>query len=281
MPIKIYKPTTNGRRNMSTIDYSATLTKGQKPEKTLLVPKKSVAGRNSHGHITIRHRGGGVKRFYRIVDFKRFDRLDIPAVVHSIEYDPNRTAFIVLLHYVDGVKRYVIAHDGVKEGDEIMTSPKAKIKNGNRMQIRNIPVGYSIFDLEMTSGRGGQIIRSAGTFGKIASLDSEMAQIQLPSGEIRFFSKDCYATIGVVSNADHMNVKIGKAGRVRKMGRRPQVLGKSMNAVDHPHGGGEGHSPIGLKHPKTPWGLPALGRKTRSRKNPSSKFIIRRKKAKK
>lgn len=280
MPIKIYKPTTNGRRNMSTIDYSLVLTKGKKPEKTLLVPKKSIAGRNAHGHITIRHRGGGVKRFYRVVDFKRFDRLEIPAKVASVEYDPNRTAFIVLLQYADGVKRYALSYDGAKEGDEVLTAPKAKVKNGNRMQIRNIPVGYSIFDLEMTPGRGGQIIRSAGTFGKIASLDSEMAQVQLPSGEIRFFSKDCYATIGVVSNGDHMNVEIGKAGRVRKMGRRPQVLGKSMNPVDHPHGGGEGHSPIGLKNPKTPWGLPALGRKTRKRKNPSSRFILRRRKKK-
>jgi large subunit ribosomal protein L2 len=206
--------------------------------------------------------------------------MGIPAKVVSIEYDPNRTAFIILLQYVDGVKRYALAHDGVKEGDEIITEEKAKVKNGNRMQIRNIPVGYAIFDLEMTPGKGGQIIRSAGGSGKIASLDSDMAQVQLPSGEIRFFSKDCYATVGVVSNADHMNVEIGKAGRVRKMGRRPQVLGKSMNPVDHPHGGGEGHSPIGLKNPKTPWGLPALGRKTRRRKNPSSRLIIRRRKKK-
>ncbi len=276
MAVIVYKPTTNGRRNMSVVDYSV-LSK-VKPEKSLLRPKKSMAGRNCHGRITVRHRGGGVKRHYRIIDFKRVDKAGIPAKVNSIQYDPNRTSFIALLFYADGEKRYIIAPAGLKEGDEVMCDKKAKVRTGNRMQLRNIPVGYPIYDLEMTPGKGSQVIRSAGSNGKITSLDGEMAYVELPSKEIRMISKDCYATIGVVSNSDHMNVKIGKAGRMRKMGRRPQVLGKSMNAVDHPHGGGEGHSPIGMKAPKTPWGAPALGKKTRNRKKASSQFIISRRK---
>ena len=276
MAVIVYKPTTNGRRNMSVIDYSV-LSK-VKPEKSLLRPKKSTAGRNCHGRVTIRHRGGGVKRHYRIVDFKRVDKSGIPAKVNSIQYDPNRTSFIALLFYADGEKRYIIAPAGLKEGDEVICDVKTKVKTGNRMQLRNIPVGYPIYDLEMTPGKGSQVIRSAGSNGKVTSLDGEMAYVELPSKEIRMISKDCYATIGVVSNSDHMNVKIGKAGRMRKMGRRPQVLGKSMNAVDHPHGGGEGHSPIGMKAPKTPWGAPALGKRTRNRKKASSQFIISRRK---
>ncbi len=276
MAIKVYKPTTNGRRNMSVIDYSV-LSKVA-PEKSLLVAQKSNAGRNAHGHITVRHRGGGVKQHYRIIDFKQLDKKGVPAKVHSIQYDPNRTAFIALLHYADGEKRYVIAPEGLRTGDEVMTADKAKVKTGNRMQVRNIPVGYPIFNLELTPGKGGQIIRSAGSAGKITSLDGDMAYVEMPSKEVRLISKDCYATIGVVSNGDHMNVTIGKAGRMRKMGRRPQVLGKSMNPVDHPHGGGEGHSPIGMKAPKTPWGKVALGRKTRKRKKASSQFIVSRRK---
>ncbi len=276
MAIKVYKPTTNGRRNMSVVDYSV-LSK-VKPEKSLLRPKKQNAGRNCHGRITIRHRGGGAKRHYRVIDFKRVDKAGIPATVNSIQYDPNRTSFIALLFYADGEKRYVIAPDGLKEGDTVITDVKAKVKTGNRMKLSNIPVGYKIHDLELTPGKGAQIIRSAGSSGKITSLDGDLAYVELPSKEIRLISKDCYATIGVVSNSDHMNVKIGKAGRMRNMGRRPQVLGKSMNAVDHPHGGGEGHSPIGMKAPKTPWGAPALGKKTRKRKKASSQFIISRKK---
>lgn len=272
MAVKTYKPTTNGRRNMSVVDYSVLTT--NKPEKSLLVKKKSNAGRNAHGHITVRHRGGGVKRHYRIIDFKRFDRAGIPAKVASVEYDPNRTSFICLLHYVDGAKRYILAPDGIEVGDEVLMGEKVKVKPGNRMQLKNIPVGYAIHDLELTPGKGSQMIRSAGSSGKVTSLDGEKAYVQLPSGEVRLISKECYATIGVVSNSDHANVKIGKAGRVRKMGRRPQVLGKSMNAVDHPHGGGEGHSPIGMKSPKTPWGLPALGYKTRNRKKASSQYIV-------
>lgn len=276
MAIKLYKPTTNGRRHMSVVDYSE-LSK-VKPEKSLLSPLKSKAGRNAHGRITVRHRGGGVKRHYRKVDFKRIDKKGIPAKVFSIEYDPNRTAFIALLHYADGEKRYVIAPAGLKEGDEVITDVKAKVKTGNRMQLKNIPVGYPIYNLEMTPNKGGQIIRSAGASGKITSLDGELAYVQMPSKEVRLFPKECYATIGVVSNSDHMNVVIGKAGRKRKMGWRPQVLGKSMNTNDHPHGGGEGHSPIGMKAPKTPWGAPALGKKTRKRKKASSKFIVSRRK---
>ena len=279
MPVKVYKPTTPGRRNMSVVDYSG-LTK-KKPEKSLLAPKKSKAGRNAHGRITIRHRGGGVKRHYRKVDFRRTDKLDIPAKVAAIEYDPNRTAFIALLFYADGEKRYILAPEKLKEGDPVITSVAAKPKVGNRMQLKNIPVGYEIHDLELHLGKGGQLVRSAGATAKLMSLDADMAQVQLPSGEVRFIHKDCYATIGVISNADHMNVVLGKAGRVRKMGRRPQVLGKSMNAADHPHGGGEGHSPIGQKHPKTPWGAAALGLKTRKRNRPSSKLIIRRRGGKK
>lgn len=273
MPVKIYNPTTPGRRGMSVVDYSG-LTK-KKPEKSLIRKKKSKAGRNSSGRITIRHRGGGVKRHYRIIDFKRVDKSGIPAKVIALEYDPNRTAFIALLQYADGEKRYIIAPDKLEVGMEIITAEAAKPKVGNRMQLKNIPVGYQIHDLELKIGKGGQLVRSAGASAKLTSLDSDMAQVELPSGEVRFIHKECYATIGVVSNSDHMNVQIGKAGRKRKMGRRPQVLGKSMNAVDHPHGGGEGHSPIGLKHPKTPWGAPALGYKTRRRKKISSRFIIR------
>ncbi|MBI5415169.1 50S ribosomal protein L2 [Candidatus Peregrinibacteria bacterium] len=278
MPVKSFKATTPGRRKMTVIDYSQLSKRG--PEKSLLTPKKSIAGRNVHGHITTRHRGGGEKRHYRRVDFLRTDKLKIPARVASIEYDPNRTAFIALLFYADGEKRYILAPEGLKEGDQVVTAENTKPQTGNRMMLKNIPVGIDIHDLELSLKRGGQIVRSAGSSAKLMSLDADMAQVTLPSGEVRFIHKECYASVGIVSNADHMNVVIGKAGRIRKMGRRPQVLGKSMNPVDHPHGGGEGHCPIGLKHPKTPWGMPALGYKTRRRKNPSSRFIIRRKKGK-
>jgi large subunit ribosomal protein L2 len=276
MAVKVYKPTTNGRRNMSVVDYSG-LSK-VKPEKSLLRAKKSKAGRNSHGRITVRHRGGGVKRHYRVIDFKRIDKSGIPAIVNSIQYDPNRSSFIALLFYKDGEKRYIIAPDGLKEGDEVICGDKVKVKTGNRMKIKNIPLGYPIYNLELIPSQGGKIIRSAGASGKVTSLDGDMAYVKLPSKEIRLISKDCYATIGVVSNLDHMNISIGKAGRKRKMGFRPEVLGKSMNKRDHPHGGGEGHSPIGLKAPKTPWGACALGKKTRKRKKSSSLFIISRRK---
>ncbi|QQS59334.1 50S ribosomal protein L2 [Candidatus Peregrinibacteria bacterium] len=277
MPVRILKNSTSGQK-ASVVDYSILTRK--KPEKSLCIKKVSGSGRNAHGHITVRHRGGGVKRKIRIIDSKRTDKAGIPARVTALEYDPGRTAFLALLCYNDGEKRYVIAPEGVSVGAEVICDKKAKIQTGNRIQIRNIPPGYPIHDVELKFGKGGELIKSAGSSGKITSQDGEMAQIELPSGEVRYISKECYATIGIVSNADHANVRIGKAGRKRKMGWRPQVLGKSMNPVDHPHGGGEGHSPIGLKAPKTPWGAPALGKKTRSPRKVSSRFIIRRRKKK-
>lgn len=279
MPIKKYKPTTPGRRNMSVVDYSELTAK--KPNKGLIAKQSKTAGRNNQGRITVRHRGGGVKRRYRIIDSKRFDKLDIPAVVETLEYDPNRTAFIALLKYDDGERRYVIAPDKLKVGTKIICSTKAKIKTGNRMKIGNIPVGFNIHELELQEGRGAQAIRSAGSSGKVVSLDTELAQVMMPSGSVRYVSKECYATIGAVSNIDHSNVVVGKAGRKRMMGRRPQVLGKSMNATDHPHGGGEGHTAIGPKTPKTPWGMPALGVKTRKRNKYSDKIILKGRRKKK
>jgi len=273
MAIKTYKPTTPGRRGMSVVDYSE-LTK-KRPEKSLVARKFQISGRNNQGRVTVRHRGGGVKKLYRFIDSKRFDKLNISAIVESLEYDPNRTAFIALVKYEDGERRYIIAPDKLKVGVRVICSEKAKIKVGNRMKIGNIPVGFDIHDLELQPGKGAQAIRSAGSSGKITSLDGELAQATMPSGAVRYISKDCYATIGVVSNLDHSNVSYGKAGRIRLMGRRPQVLGKSMNACDHPHGGGEGHSPIGLKMPKTPWGKPALGVKTRRRHKYSDRLIIK------
>ncbi len=276
MPVKKYKPTTPGRRGMSVNAFEEISTKS--PLKSLLKPMKQKSGRNNQGRITVRHRGGGAKRRYRLIDSKRFEKLNIPARVETIEYDPNRTAFIALLVYADGDKRYIIAPHGLMVGDKIVCSEKAKVKPGNSMQIRNIPVGFDIYDLELKQGRGAQAIRSAGSSGKIMSLDSELAQVMMPSGEVRYVSKDCYASIGSVSNVDHSNIVIGKAGRMRHMGRRPQVSGKAMNPADHPHGGGEGGAPIGMKHPKTPWGKPALGVKTRRSKNTDHMIVKRRKK---
>ncbi|MBI5411944.1 50S ribosomal protein L2 [Candidatus Peregrinibacteria bacterium] len=264
MPIKIYKPTSPGRRNMSVLTYEE-LT-ARKPHKALLRPFIEKSGRNSQGKITVRHRGGGAKRHYRLIDFKRSDKLNIPAVVKTIEYDPNRSTFIALLQYSDGEKRYILCPQELKVGDRIMCSEKIKIKPGNCMQIGNIPAGFNVHNVELISGRGGQMIRTAGSWGKVASLEGPYAQVALPSGAIRFVHKNCYATIGILSNPDHNNVRIGKAGRKRHMGIRPTVVGKAMNACDHPHGGGEGHSPIGHIHPMTPWGQPTLGYKTRKRK---------------
>ncbi len=264
---------------MSTVDYSD-LNKGERQKKlTKSVSKK--AGRNNQGRITVRHRGGGVKRLYRSIDHKRFDKLDVPAKVEKLEYDPNRTAFIALLLYADGERRYILAPEGLKVGDKVVCSEKAKIKVGNRVQIGNIPVGFNVHDVEIQPGRGAQMIKSAGSSGQVSSQDGKLAQITLPSGSVRYISKECYATIGQVSNLDHGNVTIGKAGRMRKMGRRPQVLGKSMNAADHPHGGGEGHTAISPKTPKTPWGMPALGVKTRRRGRYSDHLIIKGRRKKK
>ena len=278
MAIKKYKPTTPGRRNMSTVDYSELST--VRPLKSLTKANPKRAGRNNQGRITVRHRGGGVKRLYRVIDAKRFDKLDIQAKVETIEYDPNRTAFIALLVYSDGERRYILAPEGLEVGDKIICSEKAKIKTGNRVKIGNIPVGFKIHDVELQEGKGAQAIRSAGSYGQISSQDGDMAQLTYPSGAIRYISKNCFATIGQVSNLDHGNVTVGKAGRKRLMGRRPQVLGKSMNAADHPHGGGEGHTAISPKTPKTPWGMPALGVKTRRRKYTDHLIIKGRRKKK-
>lgn len=278
MPIRTYKPTTPSLRNMSR-DTFEHITK-TKPEKSLTVSKKSMAGRNNQGKLTVRHRGGGHKRKYRLVDFKRTDKLNIPCTVKAVEYDPNRSAYIILVAYKDGEKRYHLAPNEIQVGDELVCSKKAKIKTGNRMEVRNIPVGYPIFNIELQPNKGGQVVKSAGSSSKVVSLDGPKAQIELPSGEVRLVEKSCMATIGIVSNVDHSNIKIGKAGRKRWMGKKPQVRGKAMNPNDHPHGGGEGGSPIGMKHPKTPWGRPALGVKTRRRKD-TNKFIVKSRHSKK
>lgn len=278
MSIIKLKPTTPGRRNMSKVDYKV-LTK-VKPEKSLLKPIKKTGGRNNQGRITVRHIGGGHKRKYRDIDFKMNKKIGITGVVKSIEYDPNRTAFIALVAYADGEKKYILAAEGLKVGDKIVTNEKAPVKPGNRMQLENIPPGFSVHNIEMQPGKGGQVVRSAGSSAKLITVEGKYAQVELPSSEVRIIPKECYASVGVVSNIDHSNVKIGKAGRKRWLGVRPTVKGKNMNPCDHPHGGGEGHSPIGMKHPKTPWGLPALGVKTRKKKQ-SDKFIIRNRKRRK
>jgi large subunit ribosomal protein L2 len=273
MPLKKPKPTTPARRQMTIADFSW-LTK-KRPEKSLVVGKRRTNGRDTRGRVSIRHRGGGHKRLLRMVDFKQVDKFGIPAKVAALEYDPNRSARLALLHYVDGEKRYVLAPEGLKVGDQVVSGERTKVKLGNRMQLQHIPVGYKVFNIEMQMGRGGQIVRSAGTGATLVGFDGDHAILQLPSTEIRKLRKECYATIGIVSNGEHSLINYGKAGRKRWLGRKPTVLGKSMNAVDHPHGGGEGHSSIGLKAPKTPWGKKALGVKTRHEKK-SMELIIRR-----
>lgn len=263
MAIKKYKPTSPGRRGMTVNDFSV-LTK-KKPEKGLLAPETSKEGRGSAGKITTRHRGGAVKKRFRIIDFK-MDKIDIPAKVAAIEYDPNRSAFIALLVFADGEKRYVIATEGLKEGDKVIFSEKAPIRNGNRLPLGKIPVGTAICNFEIFPGKGSQAARSAGSSAKLTALDSGKAYVNLSSGVVKIVSEGCYATIGQVSNVSHNKIVIGKAGRARWMGKRPEVRGSVMNPVDHPHGGGEGAQPIGLKHPKTPWGKPALGYKTSRKK---------------
>ena len=274
MPLKQMKPTTPGRRQMTVADFTGLSKK--RPEKRLSRGKQRISGRDSAGRIAIRHRGGGHKKLWRDIDFRQIDKLNIPATVVAIEYDPNRTARIALLQFADGEKRYVLAPQGLKEGDQVVAGERTKVKTGNRMQMQFIPVGYKVFNIELDPGRGGKIVRSAGTSATLVGIDGDYAIVQLPSSEMRRVRKECAATIGTVSNPEHSLISIGKAGRVRWMGRRPQVLGKSMNAVDHPHGGGEGHNPIGLKSPKTPWGKKALGVKTRKRKHRSNDLIIRR-----
>ncbi|MDD5071996.1 MAG: 50S ribosomal protein L2 [Patescibacteria group bacterium] len=273
MGIKKVKPTTPGRRQATFDDFSD-ITKS-KPEKNLIVIKKKKGGRNAQGKITIRHRGGGAKRYIRQIDFKR-DKFDIPAKVASIEYDPNRGARIALLNYKDGEKRYMVAPIGLGVGEEILSSKKQiEIKRGNAMPVKYIPAGVAIYNLEMEPGRGGRIARGAGNSISVMGVEGKYAQIRMPSGEIRLVNKECLCTIGQVSNPDKRHIKLGSAGRKRHLGIRPTVRGKAMNPVDHPHGGGEGNQPIGLKHPKTPWGKPALGVKTRKNRY-SDKFIIKR-----
>ncbi len=273
MGIRIQKSNTNAQRGMSYLDNKDVTAK--KPTvKSLLKVGKKVTGRNN-GKISIRHRGGGTRRQYRQVDFKGTDKLGIPAKIVAVEYDPNRTVNIALVVFADGEKRYVLAWKGAKVGDTFVTDVKAKAEDGNRMQLRNIPVGFNIFNLEVKVNKGGQFVRSAGQYAKLISLEGEKAQVELRSGEIRLVSKDCFATIGTLGNEEWSLVRIGKAGRVRNSGRRPQVRGKVMNPIDHPHGGGEASNSIGMKYPKTPWGAHALGVKTRKRHKTSDKLILR------
>lgn len=246
------------------------------PEKTLVAGRQRISGRDGKGQVSVRHRGGGHKKLWRSIDFRQMDKQGVPAKVIGIEYDPNRSARIALLQYVDGEKRYVLAPQGLKPNEQVVSAPRTKVKVGNRMQLQHIPVGYKVFNIEMQAGQGGKIVRSAGTAATLVGFDGAYALIELPSSEMRKVRRECAATIGIVSNPDHNLVTIGKAGRIRWMGRRPQVLGTAMNPVDHPHGGGEGHTSIGLKAPKTPWGKKAFGVKTRRRKRKSSDFIIRR-----
>ena len=277
MAIKIYKPTSAGRRIHSVTDYSV-LTRNVRPMKSKIFSFGKTAGRNNQGKITIRHQGGGHKLKIRELDFSRLDKMNIPARVETLEYDPGRSAFISRLSYRDGEKRYILAPDGTKVGDVFLTSERAEIKPGNRMMIKHIPIGSNVHDIEILGQKGGQIARSAGSYAIVQSQEADYVMLKLPSGEIRKISGRAFATIGQVSNTDWMYVRIGKAGRNRHMGIRPSVRGKAMNPIDHPHGGGEGHNPIGLKYPKTPWGKHALGVKTRNKKKSSSKFIVHRRK---
>lgn len=277
MAINFYKPTTPGRRNMSVTDYSG-LSKVA-PERSLLESLKKNSGRNSYGRITVRHRGGGNRKKYRIIDFKR-NKFDIPATVLTIEYDPNRSAHIALVQYDDGEKRYITAPVGLKVGDKIEAGTGADIKPGNALPLTNIPVGTFIHNVELYPGKGAQLARAAGNMAQLMAKENGMALLRLPSGELRNVPANCMATIGQVGNVDHENVNYGKAGRKRHMGWRPTVRGSVMNPNDHPHGGGEGKSPIGRSGPVTPWGKPALGYKTRANKNRSDKFIVRRRNGK-
>lgn len=277
MAIKKYNPTSPARRHM-TVSAFDEVTKTE-PEKSLLVSLKSKAGRNAQGKITVRHRGGGAKRKYRIIDFKR-NKDGVPAKVAGVEYDPNRTANIALLHYADGEKRYILAPVGLKDGDTVMSGPTADIKAGNALQIKDIPVGTTIHNIELFPGRGGQLVRSAGNSAQLMAKEGKYAHVRLPSGEMRLINADCKATIGQVGNIDQENVTVGKAGRKRHMGFRPTVRGSVMNPNDHPHGGGEGRAPVGRSGPMTPWGKPALGYKTRKKRNPSDKYIVKRRGAK-
>ena len=278
MATKSFKTVTPARRHMTVSGFEG-IDKKAKPERSLTETLKKHAGRNSYGRITVRQRGGGNKRKYRIIDFKR-NKLDMSATVLRLEYDPNRSAYIALLQYEDGEKRYILAPVGLKAGDQVISSTGADIKPGNCLPLANIPTGTVIHNIEMYPGKGGQLVRSAGTFAQLMAKENGVAQIRMPSGEVRIIRLDCKATIGQVGNLDHENVHIGKAGRTRHMGIRPTVRGSVMNPCDHPHGGGEGRSPIGRSGPVTPWGKPALGYKTRKTKNPTDKFIVKRRNSK-
>ena len=277
MAIKSFKPTTPSRRNMTVVDYRG-LSK-VKPEKSLLESLKKTAGRNSYGRITVRHHGGGNKIKYRIIDVKR-DKVGMPAEVKTIEYDPNRTAFIALVQYEDGEKRYILAPHGLKVGDHVVSGEGADIKPGNCLPIANIPLGTMIHNIELIPGRGGQLVRSAGGAAQLMAKEGVAAQVRLPSGEVRFIKMNCHATIGQVSNIDQENQNRGKAGKTRHLGIRPTVRGSVMNPCDHPHGGGEGKSPIGRSGPVTPWGKPALGYKTRKKNHRTDKQIVKRRNGK-
>ncbi|HIE25403.1 MAG TPA: 50S ribosomal protein L2 [Anaerolineales bacterium] len=272
MAVKKYKPTTPGQRGMTGYTFEE-ITK-KTPERSLIIPLRKTGGRNAHGRVTVRHRGGGHRRFIRIVDFKR-DKLGVPARVAAIEYDPNRTARLALLFYADGAKRYIIAPLGVKVNDTLVSGPEAEIRVGNALPIANIPVGTMVHNIEMKEGKGAQMVRSAGASAQVLAKEGDYAQIRLPSGEVRLIRQACYATIGQVGNVDHSNIKLGKAGRKRHMGIRPTVRGSAMNPNDHPHGGGEGRQPIGMPSPKSPWGKKTLGKKTRRNKT-TDKYIVRR-----
>ena len=278
MAIKNFKPYTPSRRNMTVSAFEG-VDKKAKPERSLVETLKKNSGRNSYGHITVRHRGGGNKRKYRIIDFKR-QKLDMPATVERIEYDPNRSAFIALIKYEDATLSYILAPNGLKAGDVVISSAEADIKPGNCLPIANIPVGTVIHNVELQPGHGAQLVRSAGTAAQLMAKEGELAQVRLPSGEVRYIRTNCFACIGQVGNLDHENIHIGKAGRTRHMGIRPTVRGSVMNPNDHPHGGGEGRAPIGRSGPVTPWGKPALGYKTRKTKNPTNKFIVKRRNSK-
>jgi large subunit ribosomal protein L2 len=272
MPVKNYRPTSPGRRDMSVSTFEE-ITRTT-PERSLVAPLRKRSGRNNRGVVTVRHRGGGHKRRYRIVDFRR-DKFGVPGRVESIEYDPNRSARIALVIYSDGERRYILAPVGLGVGDTVTSGPDADIRPGNALPIRSIPLGTIVHNIELYPGRGGQLVRSAGNSAQLVAKEGSMAQVRLPSGEVRYIDMNCLATVGQVSNPDHANVDMGKAGRKRWLGKRPSVRGVAMDPASHPHGGGEGRSPIGMPGPKTPWGKPALGKRTRRNKR-TSKFIVRR-----
>ncbi len=275
MAIKVYKPITPSRRNMTGYSFEE-ITKDT-PERSLIVLRKAHAGRNNFGRVTVRHQGGGQRQYIRIVDFKR-NKIGIPARVSAIEYDPNRTARLALLVYNDGEKRYIIAPVGLKVDDTVLTGPEAEIRPGNSLPISNIPVGTMVHNIEMKEGKGGQLVRSAGTSAQLLAKEGDFAQIRMPSGEVRLIRQECYATVGQVGNTDHSNIKLGKAGRKRHMGIKPTVRGTAMSPRDHPHGGGEGRQPAGMAGPKSPWGRPTRGYRTR-RNKVTNQYIVRRRNA--